>query len=47
VVKDYLTKYVWLFFLKFKTAEEVAEKLVNEIICRFGVPTQLFSDNGH
>jgi hypothetical protein len=39
VVKDYLTKYVWLFPLKFKTAEEVAEKLVNEIICRFGVPT--------
>jgi transposase InsO family protein len=34
------------FSLKFKTAEEVAEKLVNEIICRFGVPTQLFSDKG-
>lgn len=46
VVKDSLTKYVWLFPIKSKKAEEVAMKLVNDIFCEFGIPIQLFSDKG-
>ena len=46
VVKDSLTKYVWLFAIKSKRAEEVAMRLVNDIFCEFGIPVQLFSDKG-
>jgi hypothetical protein len=47
VVKDYLTKYVWLIPLKNKTAMEVAEAFVGEFICQCGVPGRLVSDRGN
>ena len=47
VVKDYLTKYVWLIPLKTKTAMEVAEAFVGEFICHAGVPGRLVSDRGN
>jgi exodeoxyribonuclease III len=47
VVKDYLTKYVWLIPLKTKTASEVAEAFVGEFVCQAGVPGRLVSDRGN
>ena len=47
VVKDYLTKYVWLIPLKTKTAVEVAEAFVGEFICQAGIPGRLVSDRGN
>jgi exodeoxyribonuclease III len=47
VVKDYLTKYVWLIPLKTKTAMEVAEAFVGEFVCHCGVPGRLVSDRGN
>ena len=46
VVKDYLTKFVWLFAIKSKHAEDVAKRLVNDVFCEFGIPVQLYSDKG-
>ena len=47
VIKDYITKYVWLIPLKTKTAMEVAEAFVGEFICQTGVPGRLVSDRGN
>lgn len=47
VIKDYLTKYVWLIPLKTKTAQEVAEAFVGEFICQCGVPGRVVSDRGN
>jgi len=47
VVKDYLTKYVWLIPLKTKTAMEVAEAFVGEFICQCGIPGRVVSDRGN
>ena len=47
VVKDYLTKYVWLIPLKTKSAREVAEAFVGEFICQAGIPGRLVSDRGN
>jgi exodeoxyribonuclease III len=47
VVKDYLTKYVWLIPLKTKSAQEVAEAFVGEFICQCGVPGRVVSDRGN
>jgi exodeoxyribonuclease III len=47
VIKDYLTKYVWLIPLKTKTAVEVAEAFVGEFICLAGVPDLVVSDRGN
>jgi hypothetical protein len=47
VIKDYLTKYVWLIPLKTKTAMEVAEAFVGEFICQAGVPGRVISDRGN
>jgi hypothetical protein len=46
VVKDYLTKFVWLFPLKTKKAEDIAEVLVEKLFCTFGLPRTLYSDKG-
>jgi hypothetical protein len=46
VVKDHLTKFVWLFPLKSKRAEDIAEVLVEKLFCTFGMPQNLFSDKG-
>ena len=47
VIKDYLTKYVWLIPLKTKTAVEVAEAFVGEFVCQAGVPGRVVSDRGN
>ena len=47
VIKDYLTKYVWLIPLKTKGMVEVAEAFVGEFICQAGVPGRLVSDRGN
>lgn len=43
--QDHLTKYVVLLPLKTKTAEEVADNIL-DIFCLFGAPNILHSDNG-
>jgi transposase InsO family protein len=46
VVTDLLTRYVICGALKGGTAEEVAEFLVNNVICIFGLFRVLLTDNG-
>ena len=46
VVGDYLTKWIEAYPLVDTRAETVAKKLVTEFICRFGVPSELHSDQG-
>ena len=46
VVGDYFTKWTESYPLPNQEATTVAEKLVNEFICRFGVPRELHSDQG-
>jgi transposase InsO family protein len=46
VVKDFMTKYVWIFAIPNKEAETVADILVSEIYCVFGAPQSLVTDNG-
>ena len=46
VVTDYFTKWTEGYAIPDQTAPTVAEKLVSEFICRFGVPRQLHSDQG-
>ena len=46
VFTDYLTKWPEVFATKDQIALTIAELFVAEIICRHGVPGQLFSDHG-
>jgi hypothetical protein len=46
VIGDYFTKWVEAFALPNQEAVTVATKLVEEVICRFGVPRQIHSDQG-
>ena len=46
VVKDFHTKFVWLFALKSKEAIDVADQLVTELFCRWGIPEAVVSDRG-
>ena len=46
VVSDYFTKWTESYPIPNQEATTVAEKLVSEFICRFGVPRQLHSDQG-
>ena len=46
VVTDYLTQWTERYAIPDQSAETVAEKLVSELICRFGVPRQFYSDQG-
>jgi transposase InsO family protein len=46
VIKDYLTKYVWLIPLASKTAMEVAESFVTRFVCQAGIPDMVVSDRG-
>jgi hypothetical protein len=46
VVVDHFSKWVELFPLRKATAQAVAQKLENEIFCRWGAPSSLLSDNG-
>ena len=44
VVSDYFTKWTESYPIPNQEATTVAEKLVGEFICRFGVPRELHSD---
>ncbi|CAF2205227.1 unnamed protein product [Rotaria magnacalcarata] len=46
VVVDYFTRWVELFPLRTTTCSDIAHILVDEIICRWGCPTYILSDNG-
>ena len=46
VVMDYFTKWVEAYPLPNQEAATVAEALVKECICRFGVPREIHSDQG-
>ena len=46
VVADIFTKWVEAFPLRSIEAETVAQVLVSEVVCRFGVPSKLHSDQG-
>ena len=46
VVGDYFSKWVEAYPVPNEKATTVAEKLVEEFVCRFGVPDQLHSDQG-
>lgn len=43
---DYLTKWVKAFAVKDQQAETVARLLVEEVVCRYGAPERLLSDQG-
>lgn len=45
-MKDCHTKYVWLFAIKSKDAVTVADQLVTELYCRWGLPQLIVSDRG-
>ena len=46
VVGDYFTKWTKAFPLPNQEAKTVAEKLVNEVISRFGAPERIHTDQG-
>ena len=46
VIGDYFTKWTEAFAIPDQEAKTVARVLVEEFICRFGVPRQLHSDKG-
>ena len=46
VMADYFTKWIEVFAIHDQEASTVAQKLVDGIFCRFGIPEQLHSDNG-
>ncbi|CAF2043665.1 unnamed protein product [Rotaria magnacalcarata] len=46
VVVDYFTRWVELFPLRTTISSHIADILVDEIICRWGCPTYILSDNG-
>ena len=46
VVGDYCTEWIEAYPLPDATARTVALKLINEFVCRFGVPQELHSDQG-
>lgn len=47
VMKDYLTKHVWLVALKTKGMTEVAEAFVRHFVCQAGIPDTVVSDRGN
>ena len=46
VFVDYLTKWPEVFAVPDQTADTIAHLLVEQIVCRHGVPTELLSDRG-
>ena len=45
-ITDLFTKWTEAFPLKVTDSETLAKILVNEVICRYGVPSSLHSDQG-
>ncbi|CAF3416709.1 unnamed protein product [Rotaria socialis] len=46
VIVDYFTRWVELFPLRTTTADVIANVIINEVFCRYGMPTFILSDNG-
>ena len=46
VVIDYFTKWIELFLLANTKAKTIAQIFVDEVMCRFGFPVRIISDNG-
>ncbi|CAK1594350.1 unnamed protein product [Parnassius mnemosyne] len=46
VVMDYFTKWPEVFAIPNQETSTVADKLVHEVFCRFGVPLEIHSDQG-
>ena len=46
VIVDYFTRWVEMFALRNTTATDIANILINEVICRYGIPSYILSDNG-
>jgi RNase H-like domain found in reverse transcriptase/Reverse transcriptase (RNA-dependent DNA polymerase)/Integrase zinc binding domain/Integrase core domain len=46
VIVDYFTRWVELFALRRTTATDIVNILINEVICRYGIPSYILSDNG-
>ncbi|CAF3358581.1 unnamed protein product [Rotaria socialis] len=46
VVIDYFTKWIELFPLANTKAKTIAQVFVDEVLCRFGFPVRVISDNG-
>ena len=46
VVTDYFTKWTESYAIPSQEAATVAEKLVSDFMCRFGLPHELHSDQG-
>jgi len=46
VITDLFTKWVEAFSLKDVTANSLATVMLNEVVCRYGVPTCIHSDQG-
>jgi transposase InsO family protein len=46
VVIDYFTKWVELFALADIKAKTIAQVFIDEVVCRFGFPVRIISDNG-
>ena len=46
VIRDYFTKWMEAYAIPDQQAETVATKVVQEFVCRFGVPLELHSDQG-
>jgi len=46
VITDLFSKWVEAFPIKLTDSETLAQILVDEVICRYGVPSYLHSDQG-
>ena len=46
VIVDYFTRWIEIFALRQTTATDIVNILINEVICRYGVPSYILSDNG-
>ena len=46
VIGDYFTKWTESYALKDHTGQTIADVLVNQWICRFGVPQRIHTDQG-
>jgi transposase InsO family protein len=46
VVVDYFTRWVEMFALRTITATDMVNILINEVFCRYGIPSYILSDNG-
>ena len=46
VISDHFTKYIQIYPMQRIQAEDVADKIVNNWICTFGIPDTILTDGG-